>query len=96
MSNHNPRKGSRYQRLRRQVIAEETRCCICGEPVDKNLPPNHPRSATVEHLDPIALGGDVYDRTRCRLAHHGCNSRKGNETRAALHSPRVTVTSRAW
>lgn len=51
---HNPRNanGARRRRVRTQVLAEETHCALCGQPVDKTLRmvagQHGPRCATPE------------------------------------------------
>lgn len=93
----NPRSTQAYRRLRDRVIAEETDCCICDQPVDKNLRWPHPGSPSIEHKDKLADGGTAVplDRSRVGLAHLGCNSSEGaafgNRRRAT-----PLVTSRPW
>lgn len=73
-----PRGTRAWRRLRERVYAEETHCWRCGIYVDQSLPARHPMSRTADHLDAVALGhAGVPDRSRVRLAHWTCNSRRG-------------------
>lgn len=73
-----PRSTGAWQALTATVVAEETHCWICHGAVDQTLPKEDPMSRTVDHLDPVARGGaGIPDRSRVRLAHRSCNSRRG-------------------
>lgn len=50
-------------------------CKLCGEPVDESIAYPNPKSASLDHVLPIAKGGG-HTRANCQLAHLGCNSRK--------------------
>ena len=67
----NPRRanGHRRNQLRAQVLREETHCWLCGEEVDRTLPPFLPGSPEVDEVVPVSLGGDPLARANCRLAH---------------------------
>lgn len=72
------KRGARSEPYTLAEVAErdETRCGICGDPVDMELRWPDRGSPTIDHVHPIALGGDdVLDNVQ--LAHFGCNSRKG-------------------
>lgn len=74
-----PRDTTAWRALRRQVFGEETHCWQCGMWVDQNLPRTHPMSRTVDHMVPVARGGDgVPSRSGVRLCHRKCNSRRGH------------------
>ena len=66
-----------WKRLRQSVIDEGTHCGFCGEVVDKYAGPLSRDSPAVDHIIPLSLGGDPFDRANLRLAHHGCNSSAG-------------------
>lgn len=84
------RGGRPYERLKQQVFAEETHCWICGEYVDQTLPPRTPMSRSVDHVVPLdpRFGGHPTARENARLAHYGCNSRRGNGTRGTKSATR--------
>jgi 5-methylcytosine-specific restriction endonuclease McrA len=57
------------------------RCGICKEPVDQTLRFPHHYAVCIDHVVPLALGGQhVRDNLQC--AHWICNSRKGDRLAA--------------
>lgn len=50
-------------------------CGLCRQRVSRRFKPNHPRSATIDHIVPISKGGP-HVRSNVQLAHYGCNSAK--------------------
>lgn len=52
------------------------RCHLCGGRVNLRLKHPHPRSASLDHLVPLALGGS-HELANVRLAHLDCNVSKG-------------------
>src|SRR5262245_14438467 len=68
------RGGRTAAQLRAEVYATESHCWLCRRWVDQSLPVNHRWSRTVDHVIPLAEGGDPLDRNNCRLAHRRCNS----------------------
>lgn len=77
MTDMRGRRGRPWRRLQAQVFATETHCHLCGEWVNQTLPPRHPEARSIDHLIPLAHGGDPLARHNARLAHLGCNARKG-------------------
>lgn len=51
------------------------RCHICRRPVRRSVDPNHDRAPTLDHLIPLARGGE-HSRRNVATAHRICNSRK--------------------
>jgi hypothetical protein len=51
-------------------------CALCSEPIDPETKWPHPRSPSIDHVVPIALGGSD-DAWNVQASHLGCNSRKG-------------------
>lgn len=51
-------------------------CGICGGDVDMSFRHPHPESLTIDHVVPIALGGD-HSLQNTQLAHNLCNTMKG-------------------
>ena len=68
-----------FEKNRRRIMATETVCGICGQPVDFNLKPPHPLSPTVDHIIPIAKGGHPSDISNLQLAHWICNREKSDK-----------------
>ena len=52
-------------------------CGLCGEAVDLTAEPRSRRSPSIDHIVPLSLGGE-HSYENCQLAHHSCNSKKGN------------------
>ena len=57
-------------------------CQLCGEPIDRDAAPRSPRAASLDHIDPVSLGGE-HSYANVQTAHCACNSSKGNRPRAA-------------
>ena len=73
-----PRVTVPWRQLRRRILDADDTCHIC----------HHPGSDTVDHLIPIAAGGDPLDPDNLAPAHRVCNSRKG--AKAGSLSPAST------
>ncbi len=63
----------------RDAIAERDgwRCGICGKRVGRSYASPHPRSASLDHIEQLSLGGK-HAPENVQLAHLDCNVRKGN------------------
>lgn len=75
------RKGSarmRFDANRKRILASQSICGICGQPVDKTLKWPHPLSACVDHIIPINKGGHPFDLSNLQLAHMTCNRDKSD------------------
>ena len=103
---NNPRRSNSTKRnkLRAQVLREETNCWLCGQPVDVKLKAGLPESPEVDEILPVSLGGNPYDRSNTRLAHRLCNQKRSNKLPAeAIEAARNRTqesqplkTSREW
>lgn len=51
-------------------------CGICGEAVDKNRPWPDRFCATLDHIQPLSLGGR-HAMENLRIAHLTCNAKRG-------------------
>lgn len=51
-------------------------CQLCRKKVNRSIQPPHSRSASLDHIVPLAVGGS-HDSINIQLAHFGCNSAKG-------------------
>ena len=104
MSDPRRTNSTKRNKLRAQVLREETNCWLCGELVDVKLKHGLPASPEVDEILPVSLGGDPYDRSNCRLAHRLCNQKRGNKLPAeAIEAARNRTqesqplkTSREW
>lgn len=74
-------KGHRtaYEKNKKKILATQTVCALCGQPVDKNLKYPHPLSATVDHIIPLTKGGHPSDIENLQLAHFVCNRQKADK-----------------
>ena len=81
MSKHSA-KGPEWEKFKRLVFRVHGRVCVyCGNYAD-----------TVDHLDPVSLGGDVIPSIdRAVPACRSCNSIRGNNVRK-----RVTWVNKDW
>lgn len=68
--NGDPRKTYRWQRLRKWILERDDICGLCGVP----------GADTVDHIEPIALGGDPFNMDNLRPAHARCNYARGDGT----------------
>lgn len=86
--------GHRWRQLEARVLAEESHCALCGEPVDKTLDrKTHPRAAAIDHDWPIDRGGPEYDRQNLRLLHRECNRWKSTRTLDEAIAKRLGITA---
>ncbi|MGW9196063.1 HNH endonuclease [Micromonospora chersina] len=81
-SEHNQRKnlrrragGTRIMSIRELAERDRWRCHLCRRRVSRALRYPHPRSASRDHLVPVADGG-TNDPTNLALAHWDCNVRR--------------------
>lgn len=74
--------GAFVEDVSRVAIANRDRwiCQLCGKRVNKRLKFPHPLSQSLDHITPIALGGE-HSRVNAQLAHLVCNISKGARLR---------------
>ncbi|MBD0707383.1 MULTISPECIES: HNH endonuclease [unclassified Streptomyces] len=89
----NPRNGRPYRRLVAALKARGLPCWICGHAINPRLDAWHRLSFTLDHIQPLSLGGDLLDPANARPAHRACNSGRGNRTRPPRSQQR---TSKRW
>jgi 5-methylcytosine-specific restriction endonuclease McrA len=71
-------KTEGYLILRAEIAERDGwRCSLCSGPVDPSLKHTDPAYGTIDHVVPITRGG-TNELSNLRLAHHRCNSAKGN------------------
>lgn len=88
------RSTTQRDRDRRLIARTKPPCGICGEPIDYTLTHLDPLSFVVDHVVPIAKGGED-DIGNKQAAHRTCNRTKSDKTLEEL-GPRTFVTHRAW
>lgn len=54
------------------------RCGLCRQKVNRDLPYPHPRSPSLDHIEPLSLGGK-HTRLNVQITHLGCNLAKSNK-----------------
>ena len=71
------RARSRNTHIDRQSIYQRDKwnCRLCGKPVAKTKTPPHPKAPVLDHIIPIAAGGE-HTPANLQLAHFLCNSIK--------------------
>ena len=90
MANTNAgRRGARWRKAQARIYTTQTHCWLCQQPVNQALPSRHKMSKTVDHKQPLSLGGDPYELSNLGLAHRWCNESRGNK-------PPKTPNSRQW
>lgn len=69
--------GATVEKFSREEILERDGwiCGICDEPIDKSLQWPHPNYASIDHIIPLARGGE-HSRKNVQAAHFRCNSSK--------------------
>lgn len=70
---------AQFESNKKRILATQSICGICGLPVDKTIKYPHPMSPTVDHKNPLDLGGSKSDIDNLQLAHFGCNRQKSNK-----------------
>lgn len=70
-----PRGGRPYRRMAERLKREEHVCHICGNWIDPDLKSPDPMSFSVDHLQPVAMGGELLGPVRA--AHRICNMKRG-------------------
>lgn len=80
-----PRSTEVWKAARRQVLKTATTCAICGGRLRFDLRKPHPKSPSVDHIIPIALGGAPYDAANLQAVHYGCNAAKQDSNLSPRH-----------
>jgi len=68
-----------YQKAKKIIFSSQSNCGICGRPVDFDKKFPDPWSATVDHIIPVAKGGDPASVDNMQLAHLQCNRIKSSK-----------------
>lgn len=85
----NPRyaNGTRRREVQARLRARHDPCAICGQPIDYDLPPEHPMSFTVDEIVPVSHGGSPYDMDNVQAAHRICNIKRGDRPMGEVRDP---------
>lgn len=73
--------GSKALSFRTVALRDRWTCQLCGEEVDVLLRFPDPMCATLDHVVPLAMGGE-HCESNAQLAHWRCNTLKGDGTSA--------------
>jgi 5-methylcytosine-specific restriction endonuclease McrA len=68
-------------------------CHLCGGMINMGLHHNDPMSWTIDHITPLALGGEPESLSNAAPAHRTCNSIKGKKEKYQHKGPKQ---SRIW
>lgn len=80
------RNTTQRDRLRARVAQSKPACHICGEAIDYTLPYLDPKSFVIDHVVPLARGGeDALSNVKAAHRLRDCNSKK----RARAYAPIV-------
>ena len=94
-----PARAQVFKKNKKIILATQSVCGICGQPVDKSLKYPNPWSATVDHIIPCAKGGSD-DLDNLQLAHRICNRNKSDkmpeENKAETKDENVFYQSANW
>ena len=96
-----PRATERWKRVRKMVLAGVTHCTRCGLPFVFGVP-RHRRSPSVDHIIPLALGGDPFALSNLRAVCFSCNSKGGMAIAARVVAARQAakverpITAHRW
>lgn len=69
-----------------RVLAEESRCWICGLEIDPAVRYPHRMSGQADHIIPVEANQPetFFDRANVRAAHMKCNAARGNRMRREM------------
>lgn len=73
-----PARRALFENNKKIILATQSVCGICGQPVDKSLKYPDPMSPTVDHIIPCSRGGSD-DLDNLQLAHRKCNRLKSDK-----------------
>lgn len=96
MSNPRYKNGHRRRKLRARILATETHCALCGQPVDQTLHHLDPMAPEIDEIIPISHGGNPLSRANTQLVHRTCNQRKSNGTRTRTPTTAPLPISQPW
>ena len=85
------RSSYAWKQARKRMLRSASFCAICGGALRPDLGPRHPLSPTVDHVVALSLldltssygRAMALDSRNLRVAHRGCNSRRGTGVKRA-------------
>ncbi|MBX9425439.1 HNH endonuclease [Streptomyces lateritius] len=92
----NPRNGRPYRRLTAYQRGLGLPCWLCGYEIDYRITGDEAKRSswafTLDHAQPLSLGGSLLDPANARSAHRRCNSSRGNRAGVRI----AQQASRRW
>lgn len=89
--------GSRWRQVRDAVLAASDVCWLCGLPVHRNVPRNHPLRAEVDHVIPVKNRPDLeFEISNLRVSHLRCNRARGARPPDSVRPRPAGAPSRRW
>lgn len=85
---------SAFEKAKKIIYGSQSVCAICGRPVDFDRKFPDPWSATLDHIIPIAKGGDPAAIDNLQLAHLQCNRIKSSRIMPMAQSKPKAITNR--
>lgn len=85
--------GHRRRELAAWLRTQGKPCHICNQAIDYSLPPSHPMSFSVDHIVPIARGGDEFSKDNIEAAHRLCNMKKSKRLDSELTAKNYVVST---
>ena len=77
MTVHGRTDNSAWRRAKAQAIRDaQGQCQLCGGDLDPGAPKNTPTATEVDHITPLAMGGEPYARQNLRALHRWCHQRR--------------------
>lgn len=88
------KRNARVETFTRADLAERDgwHCQLCDEPIDPDIAWPDPLSPSVDHVIPLARGGE-HSLANTQLAHLVCNTRKGDKLPAGGATPWPDLTA---
>lgn len=85
---HRRRAGREGKRVYRARVFERDgwACRLCGDPLDRSADVPHPLAAVIDHIVPLALGGE-HAHYNVQAAHFLCNSQKRDQLQGQVALP---------
>ena len=83
-----PAKRAILEHNKKIILATQSICGICGQPVDKSIKYPDPMSPVVDHIIPVAKFGDPTSLDNLQLAHRYCNRMKSDKLPVEPKTPK--------
>lgn len=85
--------GHRRRQLSDWLRSQGNPCHICGQAIDYSLPSTNPMSFSVDHVIPIARGGEEFSKGNIKAAHKICNMKKNSKLDSELGARNYAINT---